>query len=538
MKCRHTLANVAVGRGDILAIRRLEMRFRRALLAFLVILFLMTSLPGARFFGAQHQHSGGAESMGGGHLGQVHFPTSCAPAVQGEFEKGVALLHSFQYSAADQDFKSVAAQDPSCAIAYWGQAMTLWHSLWEHPGEASLKTGHEELQKATGARTARERAYVAAANAFFADDPQLDYKARTVAYSEAMAKVHADYPEDGEAAAFYALSLISIPAEGDADLANRKHAIAILDKLFAAEPNHPGAAHYLIHACDTPQLASEGLDAARRYAKIAPDSSHALHMPSHIFARLGLWQEMIDSNLAAEAAAAEATKAGLGDAHYQTHAMSFLEYAYLQTDQNDKAFQLIDALKDVPGISAADLADDQASLRARYALETHDWKMAAGLDPAPNSEVTWWARAIGAARSGNVSEAKADVAKLDEVAQADAAKADAARRRQQGYGVKDQKTVDQLEAQAWLDCAEGEQDEAVSTLRAAADREDREGPDSISMPAREMLGDLLMEEKQPQAALEAYHLALKESPNRLDSKRGVTVAAQLASTKTAEGGSK
>jgi len=509
------------------------MQFRRVVLLVLVILFLMASFEGTRFFGAQHEHAGGAVSMGGGHLGQVHFPTSCAPAVQPEFEKGVALLHSFQYSAADQDFKAVAAQDPSCAIAYWGQAMTLWHALWEHPDAASLKTGHEELQKATGARTARERAYIAAASAFFADDPQVDYKARTVAYSDAMAKVYGDYPEDGEAAAFYSLSLISIPAQGDADLANRKQAIAILDKLFAAEPDHPGAAHYLIHACDTPQLASEGLDAARRYAKIAPDSSHALHMPSHIFARLGLWQEMIDSNLAAEAAAAEATKAGLGEAHYQTHAMNFLQYAYLQTAQNDKAFALIDALKDVPGISAAQIADEQALFRARYALETHDWKMAADLDPTSSSEVTWWARTIGAARTGDVAGAQAAVAKLDE-----ATSAAKTRSKQQGYDVKDQKTIDQLEAEAWLDFAEGKTDDAVTTLRAAADREDRDGPDSISIPAREMLGDLLMEEKQPQAALEAYRIVLKESPNRLDSKHGVTEAAQLASAQTTAGGSK
>lgn len=509
------------------------MRYQRVVLLVLVVLFLMMSLEGARFFGAQHQHAGGAESMGGGHLGQVHFPTSCAPAVQPEFEKGVALLHSFQYSAADQDFKAVAAQDPACAIAYWGQAMTLWHTLWEHPDATSLEHGHQELQKAAGARTARERAYIAAANAFFQDDSQLDYKARTIAYSDAMAKVHAEYPEDGEAAAFYALSLIAIPAQGDADLANRKQAIAILDKLFSAEPDHPGAAHYLIHACDTPQLASEGLDAARRYAKIAPDSSHALHMPSHIFARLGLWQEMINSNLAAEAAAAEATKAGLGDAHYQTHAMNFLQYAYLQTGQNDKAFGLIDALKDVPGISAAELADEQASFRSRYALETHDWKMAAELDPTSNSEVTWWARAIGAARTGDAAQAQASVAKLDELTTVANA-----RNKQQGYDVKDQKTIDQLEADGWVDYAEGKPDDAVSTLRSAADREDRDGVDSISIPAREMLGDLLMEEKQPQAALEAYRVVLKESPNRLDSKHGVTVATQLVSTKTVAAGSK
>jgi tetratricopeptide (TPR) repeat protein len=493
-------------------------------------LFLLAALP---FSAQEHQHAGGAVSMGGGHLGEVHFPTSCAPGVQAQFDKGVALLHSFQYAAADQDFKAVAAQDPSCAIAYWGQSMTQWHALWEHPDAASLKTGHDELEKATGAKTPRERAYIAAANAFFQDDPALDYKARTIAYSEAMARVYADYPQDGEAAAFYSLSLIAIPAKGDADLANRTRAIAILNKLFASEPDHPGAAHYLIHACDTPGLASQGLDAARRYAKIAPDSSHALHMPSHIFARLGLWQEMIDSNLAAEAAAAEATRAGLGDAHYQTHAMGFLQYAYLQTGQKEKASELIDALKDVPGISAAELADEQASFRASYALETHDWKMAAQLESTSTWPVTWWARAIGAARIGDATAAQAAVDKLDE-----AVSARSASEPQQGSGAKPEKTIDQLEAGSWLDYAQGKQDDALQTMRAAADRQDRDGVDSITMPAREMLGDLLMELKQPDAALEAYRVVLKESPNRLNALQGAEVAAKLAGTTTVAGGSK
>jgi tetratricopeptide (TPR) repeat protein len=504
------------------------------ILAFCVTLSILTLGAGAPILGAQeHHHAGGAEAMSPGHLGQVHFPTSCAPAVQAQFEKAVALLHSFQYVASDQAFKSVAAQDPSCAIAYWGQSLTLWHGLWERPDAATLKTGHDELQKATEARTPREREYIAAATAFYQDDPQLDYKARATAYSTAMGKVYADYPGDGEAAAFYGLSLIAIPAEGDADLANRTRAIAILNKLFAAEPDHPGAAHYMIHACDTPALASQGLDAARRYARIAPDSSHALHMPSHVFARLGLWQEMIDSNLAAVAAAAEATKAGLGDEHYQTHAMTFLQYAYLQTGQNQKALQLIDALKDVPGITAAEAEDDQASFRARYALETHDWKMAAQLQSTSTWPVTWWARAIGAARTGDAAAAQADVDKL-----AEATTASKSKEKQQGYDVKDEKTIDQLEAEAWLDNAAGKPDDAVQTLRAAADREDRSGVDSISIPAREMLGDLLMELKQPDAALEAYRIALKESPNRLDSRQGATLAGRLAGAPATAGGSK
>jgi len=498
------------------------MEIRSPLLSALLTVALAGALSLA---GQEHHHAGGAEAAGGGHLGQVHFPTSCAPGVQQAFEKGVALLHSFQYAAADQAFKRVAAGDPNCAIAYWGQAMTFWHALWERPDAATLKTGYDEIQKASSLKTGteREREYIAAAAALFQDNPKLDYKSRTTAYSSAMGKLHQHYPEDGEAAAFYALSLIAIPAEGEADLANRKAAIAILNPLFAAEPDHPGAAHYLIHACDTPQLAAQGLAAARRYAQIAPDSSHALHMPSHIFARLGLWQEMINSNLAASAAAAEATKAGTGDAHYQLHALDFLQYAYLQTGQDDKAKQVIDEVKAVPGVTADEVTDRQATFRARYALETHKWKMAAELEPPSGSlyvqMMTWWARAIGAARGGDAAGAQADVKKLD------AASTDSkVQRRKEGYEVKDEKGIDQLEAEAWTTYAEGHKDEGLKALRAAADREDSEGVDDLAIPAREMLGDMLMESRQPEAALAAYRTALKESPNRLNSLQGVKLA--------------
>lgn len=497
------------------------MRFR----ALTAIFALVT---GAALVAAQeHHHAGGAEAVGGGHLGQVHFPTSCAPAVQQNFEKGVALLHSFQYSASEQAFKQVAAADPSCAIAYWGEAMTLWHALWERPNAATLRTGHEEIEKAAQlhAKTAREREYIAAAAAFYRDDAKLDYGARAEAYSTVVGKLHERYADDGEAAAFYGLSLISIPAHGDADLANRKQAIAVLNQLFAAEPNHPGAAHYLIHACDTPELAPQGLAAARAYAKIAPDSSHALHMPSHIFSRLGLWQESIDSNLAAAAAAQQATKMHLGDAHYQLHALDFLQYAYLQSGRNADALHVIDEVPRVPGASAEDIADHQATFRARYALETHDWRMAAALEP-PSGEIykqdtTWWARTIGAARHGDAAGAHADLEKL--IAATTAAHA---RMKQQGYKDEGKERIDQIEAKAWVSYAEGNKEDALKILRTAADRQDREGVDDLGMPAREMLGDMLMESNQPEAALAAYQTALKESPNRLDSLHGVELASK------------
>ena len=477
-----------------------------------------------------HQHAASDQAPATSRLGEVHFPTSCAPGVEATFEEGVALLHSFQYKAADEAFKQVARQDPDCAIAYWGQAMSRWEALWDRPDAATLQAGHADLEKAANlkAETRREREYIAAAAAFYQQDPKLDYAARVASYSRAMGRLHEHYPEDGEAAAFYALSLIALPAEGDADLANRKQAIAILDKLFAAEPDHPGAAHYLIHAADTPQFAPLGLEAARRYAKIAPASAHALHMPSHIFTRLGLWQESIASNLASAAAAADATEKGLGDAHYQLHALDFLEYAYLQNGQKAEAEHVIDEVRQVPGATQEEIEDSQATFRARYAIETHDWKMAADLKPpssggAYRQDVTWWARAIGAARSGDVGAARADVGKLA------AASADAkARSKGQGYEVKAGKTIHQLEAEAWLAYAEGHPDDALRTLGAAADREDAEGVDSLSMPAREMLGDMLMESNRPQAALAAYETALKESPHRFDGLEGATRAAQLA----------
>jgi tetratricopeptide (TPR) repeat protein len=509
--------------------RRILFRFALAILAVVLSAWTLAA--------QEHHHAGGGEVMGGGNLGQVHFPTSCAPSVQPDFEKGVALLHSFQYSASDQVFKQVAAADPSCAIAYWGEAMTLWHALWERPDASTLKSGRDEIEKAGGlnAETAREREYIAAVAAFFKDDAKLDYAGRAKAYSSAMGAIYEHYPEDGEAAAFYGLSLISIPAHGDEDLANRRHAIVVLNKLFAAEPGHPGAAHYLIHACDTPELAPQGLIAARAYARIAPDSSHALHMPSHIFSRLGLWQESIDSNIAAAAAAEQATKVHLGEANYQLHAMDYLEYAYLQSGHNSDAQHVIDEVPSVPGASPSEISDHLATFRARYALETHDWKMAAALDPPAvelyAQDTTWWARAIGAARSGDVAGSHTDVEKL-----AAATAESKARSKKEGYEVKDEKSIDQLEADAWLAYAQGNKDEALKTLRAAADRQDKEDPGDLGIPAREMLGDMLMESNQPDAALAAYQIALKESPNRLDSLHGVELASKATGKEQPAGG--
>jgi len=476
-----------------------------------------------------HRARPAAAALAASQFGKVSFPTSCAAAVQGTIEKGVALLHSFQYQQAEQTFAEAAKQDPQCAMALWGKVLSANHQLWDFPDADALKKGHEELERAEklGAATPREREYIAAAAAFYRDDAKLSHNDRRLAYIAAMRDLHAHYPADTEAAEFYALSFVALAMDGEDDLANRKRAIAILEPILRDEPNSPGAAHYLIHAADTPELAEQGLVAARAYARIAPDSSHALHMPSHIFVRLGLWQETIDSNLAASASAAHATEMHVSDAHYQTHAMDFLGYAYLQSGQEAKARQLVEELKKVRGLSADDLADQQALFEARNALELHRWKEAASLAvPAVKlrwQDTTYLVRAIGAARSGDVEGARKDAEKLAECVAARDAQS-----RKKGYKVLTEEATDRREAEAWLAYAEGRPEDAIVKLRAAARRQESEHLDSLQMPAREMLADLYVELKRPAEALAEYKAVLAESLNRFDALYGAARAAELA----------
>ncbi|HEV2728588.1 MAG TPA: hypothetical protein VGV15_01030, partial [Terriglobales bacterium] len=270
----------------------------------------------------QHQHFDSNEK-----LGTVSFPTSCAPSAQKPFERGIALLHSFWYDEANKQFQRVAEDDPKCAMAEWGQAMSLYHQLWSRPDSADLKRGWSLLRKAhgIGAKTARERDYIEALSAFYRRHDKKDHEKRATAYAQAMQKVAQKYPDDHEASVFYALSLLASAPDHDTTLENPKKAIAILNKLFEQEPEHPGVAHYLIHAADNPQLAQLGLSAARRYAEIAPASPHAVHMPSHIFARLGLWQDDIQSNLKSVEVSRQHSSMRLGAD--KVHSMDFLEYA-------------------------------------------------------------------------------------------------------------------------------------------------------------------------------------------------------------------
>jgi tetratricopeptide (TPR) repeat protein len=477
----------------------------------------------------QSQYSAVHVGVRAAQLGKINFPTSCSPAAQLTMQKGVALLHSFQYQQSEQTFGDAAQQDPHCAMAYWGKAMALYHQLWDFPGPHTLREGREDLERAAKIEgtTEREREYISAALAFYQDNSELSHEARARVYSEAMAELYRDTPKDIDAAAFYGLSLIALAEYNDRDLADREKALAILSPLLTADPDHPGVAHYIIHASDTPELAPKGLEAARMYAKIAPASSHALHMPAHIFTRLGLWQESIDSNIAAMAAAAKDTQMHMADAHYETHAMDFLDYAYLQSGQEAKAENLVTALASVPGAGARTIQNMQAIFEARNALELHHWKAAAALNvrdiPLRDLGITYWVKSIGAARSGDVDSAKQDIQKLIE-----ADEASNEHEKDMGNKIDPGEGVEQREAEAWLAYAEGKSGEAVKIMRQAAEREESEHMDSLGMPAREMLADLLLELKQPSEALIEYQAALNISPNRFDSLYGAARAAESA----------
>jgi tetratricopeptide (TPR) repeat protein len=501
----------------------------------------------------KHHHH---EDLNEAQLGTVHFPVSCAQSVEKPFERGVALLHSFWYEEAEKEFLQIAKDDPHCAMAHWGVAMSLWHQLWNEPDEKVISRGLEEVkaaEKLSQNATPRERAYITAIGAFYSNSEKSDHAARAKAYSDAMKKVYQSYPEDHEAAAFYALSLLASEPHDDATLANRKQAAAILEKLFATEPDHPGVAHYLIHSYDKPQLAELGLPAARRYAQIAPASPHALHMPSHIFARVGLWQDDINSNLASIAATRKTAAMGMGGEGHQFHAMDFLVYAYLQSGREAEAAKIIDEVKAMPRMAShmygQDFDPQTAALSgfpAQYDLELRHWQDAAALTPVPGGlpgdhAVTYLARAIGAARSGNLAQAHKDLDQIEGIRKQYVAehKPDFAEGVGQAYQA----------ATAWVAHAEGKDDEALASLRALADRNDKLGNEPHAIPAREMLADMLLEAKRPQQALVEYQTDLKLNPNRFNGLYGAARAAEEAGkpseaeeyyallVKTCEGGS-
>jgi len=490
------------------------------LLAFIITLSLAPHL----LSGQEPPHHHDADEQ----LGTVSFPTSCAPAVQSQFERGVALLYSFEYEVADAQFQEVAKKDPRCAMAYWGQAMTLYHELWNRPSKADLAQGADLLAKARSLNppTARERDYILALSVFYSDTDKLDHTQRADAYAEAMRGVHERNPNDNEAAIFYALSLLASGPDHDPNLANAKAAVAILNKLYDEQPNHPGIAHYIIHSCDNPAMASLALPAARKYASIAPSSPHAVHMPSHIFARLGLWQDDIDSNLAA-IRVADSMAAHHHVMHHKVHSMDFLEYAYLQIGDDASAKAIIEQIAAIRPEQMDPEFENyllvrQAEGPAKYALERRQWKEALALQPiagAPSDVqlVTYWGRAVAAGHLHGAVAAQDALKHYDELLEA-------TRKGPRPYiadGLKNEHRV----VQAWAAYAAGNSDEAVRLLRAVADDQDKVGKAETELPAREMLADMLLDLRRPQEALTEYEISLRTDPNRFN---GLFGAAQAA----------
>jgi predicted Zn-dependent protease len=478
-------------------------------------------------------------------LGRVNFPVSCTPQARRQFNRAVAWLHSFEYEEAEKVFAGVTSTDPRCGMGHWGVAMSNYHPIWAPPTAAELKRGLEAVEKArsVGARTERERAYIAAIEVFYKDSDRLDHRARALAYGEAMGRLHRRYPSDSEAGVFYALTLVAKGMmAGDKSYLNEKKAARILNRVLAREPQHPGVTHYLIHSFDYPALAHMALPAARGYAKIAPASAHAQHMPSHIFIRLGLWQEAIGSNLDAHAAAkAHAVRNHMPGAwDEQLHAMDYLAYAYLQSAQDKKALGVLDELNKIRRVDPPNFKVAYAftAIPARYALERRQWAEAAKLPLHPGTMETFpwesfrwaeahlrFARAVGAARTGDAASARREVEEL------------AAIRRslvevKGGYDWAKQVDIKHQVASAWLAHAEGKPEEALRLMRAAADVDDATDkhpvtPGSI-LPAREQLGELLLELKQPAAALREFEVSLRSAPNRFNGIYGAARAAKLA----------
>src|SRR5450755_1744891 len=343
---------------------------------------LLILLVAWTFSAAQETHNHPAPEK----LGKVSFPTSCTPAVQEQFERGVALLHSFAYTAADGAFQGVVDQDPRCAMAHWGIAMTYFHQLWEPPiAPANLAVAQQEIQRAQriAAGSDRERQFINAASLVYQDADTVPYRMRATNYESAMSDLAARNPKDVEAQVFYALALLSNASPSDKTHAKQKQAAALLEPLDLTYPQHPGIPHYLIHAYDNAELAPRGLAAARAYAQIAPSAPHALHMPSHIFTRLGLWDDSIASNLAAKEAAHQQ-----GDTGEELHAMDYLVYAYLQSARDNEAALVIQQLKNMPELNAGDFKASYAAtaMPVRYAVERGQWSDAAGIVPPKRSE--------------------------------------------------------------------------------------------------------------------------------------------------------
>ena len=480
----------------------------------------------------QHQHPAGER------LGTVHFQTSCSAPAQAQFDRAMAWLHSFEFGQAIDGYIAAAKTDPTCAMAHWGIAMARWtnpFAITIRP-PATLQQGLAEIRLAeqANAKTDREREYIAAAAKLYVDGDKLDQRTRVLAYEQAMRALAAKYPNDREASIFWALSLTASALPTDKTYENQLKAGAILEKLYPEQPDHPGITHYIIHSYDVPGLADKAVAAAKRYATLAPSAPHALHMPSHTFTRVGAWQESIDTNIQSAESAKKLNARG-----EQLHAMDYMTYAYLQTGQ-DKAVQTL--MAGIPEVAAQFNPDvvagaapgsagvyALAAIPARWVLERRDWKAAAALKPAPSKypyteAITYFARALGATHTGALDDARATVTTLEGISKQLASA-------NEGYWAE-QVAIQRDEVAAFVALAEGKREDAVSMMRAAATREDATDKSAVTpgpiAPARELLGDMLMELKQAAPALKEYQAVLKKEPNRFRAVYGAAKAASLS----------
>jgi tetratricopeptide (TPR) repeat protein len=501
-----------------------------------LVVFCCTFLSAAAWCGDQGHHHELSEK----EVGSVHFSTSCSKDVEVSFNRAVALLHSFQYEDVRRAFEAIAAKDPTCAMAQWGVAMSHYHGLWENGDTAA---GREALRKAkqiaaaNPKTTPRENSYIDALGEIYREDEK-DAYTHGVAFEQKMAALQVAYPDDVEAAIFHALTLDITAQKFDKTFANQRKCGEILEPIFQKLPNHPGVAHYIIHCYDNPALAEQGLKAARAYAKIAPASAHANHMPSHIFTRVGSWEESVQSNQRSEAvaAAAEPTSKN-GEARDQRlHAMDYMAYAYLQSGRVSDAQRVLANMNALPPITGLTHTGDYAlaAIPARCTVELGKWEEASALQVRTNSiswtqALTWMAVGVGSARSGNLkrtAEAKQALASLrDELA-----------KQNNTYWSK-QVDVQRLEVEAWMLQQSGKNDEAVKMMTAAADLEESMDKFAVTpgaiTPAREMLGQLLLQQKRPQDALVAFESVLKVAPKRFNALYGAANAADAGNASVA-----
>jgi tetratricopeptide (TPR) repeat protein len=481
-----------------------------------------------------------AAAAGPERLGTVSFPVSCSASVQVSFNRGVALLHDFWYEEARPQFERILKSDPGCSMAHWGIAMSVFHQIWDRPDEAARATGWRELEAAEAhpAKTTREREYIAALADFYRPGAK-DYQTRIEAYSAAMGRLFAAHPDDVDAGAFYALSLLAAESPTDTSLKQEREAMTVLTPLWAKYPDHPGLVHYIIHACDNPPLAPEGLAAARAYGKVAPSGPHAVHMPGHIFARLGLWEEDIAANTASVEAsrAAEARhESGWMD---QFHSDDFLVYAYLQSGQEAQARAVVDDAnaaiahyEGMPGMApdhymAGMFPYYRAKLPIFVDLETRDWSKVLELEPvkgAPPETQTqvYWARTIAAGHLHRSAEAHQALVAYDGLIEE-------LRKGPHAYYAEGTGTkIRRGEMLAWSAFADSNTQQALKDMRESADLQDKVGQGEVDIPAREMLADMLLDAKRPKEALVEYRQALRLSPNRFNGLYDAGQAAEAA----------